>query len=386
MDIYLVGGAVRDTLLGLPVKDRDWVVVGAAPEALLAQGFVPVGKDFPVFLHPQTHEEYALARTERKVAPGYRGFVVHASPDVTLEADLSRRDLSINAMALPHSALRADGSFDPDTAALIDPFGGRHDVRHKILRHVGSAFVEDPLRILRVARLAAYLPGFALAPATKDLLRHMAQSGETAHLAAARVWQELAKGLMTQHPERLVQVLQDCGAWEQLLAGCRADAQLLCVSAKRQDPLPVRTACLLKDLALTSTATALAHWLQQRHWPKAIGELTMLMQRELPATLHSAPLQAAALVALLNRCDAFRKPDRMAQLLQISATVQHAQTGHAAPTPALLRLKHAWAVAQALPLQTLTRQAQSRGIVGPALGMHINQARVAAVQAQLPAL
>jgi tRNA nucleotidyltransferase (CCA-adding enzyme) len=201
MKIYIVGGAVRDELLGRPNADRDYVVVGATPQAMQAAGYRPVGKDFPVFLHPKTHEEYALARTERKSGHGYHGFTFHAAPDVTLEEDLARRDLTINAMAKG-----ADGE-------LIDPYCGQRDLQAKILRHVGPAFAEDPVRILRIARFAARFSDFSVAPETLALMRGMVASGEVDHLVAERVWQELAKGLMEDKPSRLFEVLRDCGAW-----------------------------------------------------------------------------------------------------------------------------------------------------------------------------
>src|SRR5574343_1342828 len=205
MNIYLVGGAVGERLLDYPVLERDWLVVGAPPEMMLAHGFRPVGKDFPVFLHPQTHEEYALARTERKTGHGYHGFAFHAAPDVTLEEDLGRRDLTINAMAKA-----ANG-------ALVDPYDGQGDLQAKILRHVGPAFAEDPVRILRLARFAARFSDFTVAPETMDLLRSMVASGEADHLVAERVWQELAKGLMEARPSRMLEVLRDCGALNRLL-------------------------------------------------------------------------------------------------------------------------------------------------------------------------
>ena len=202
---YLVGGAVRDALMGIEGSDRDWVVVGATVEQLLAQGFEAVGKDFPVFLHPVTREEHALARTERKTAPGYHGFVVHADPSVTLEDDLRRRDLTINAMARS-----ADGR-------LIDPFKGQDDVRDGVLRHVSDAFAEDPVRILRLARFAARFPRFVVAPSTLALMQDMVAQGEVKSLVAERVWQELARGLMAERPSRMFEVLRDCGALQVLL-------------------------------------------------------------------------------------------------------------------------------------------------------------------------
>ncbi|MBY0464941.1 MAG: multifunctional CCA tRNA nucleotidyl transferase/2'3'-cyclic phosphodiesterase/2'nucleotidase/phosphatase, partial [Burkholderiales bacterium] len=223
MDVYMVGGAVRDALLGLPVTERDWVVVGSTPEAMLAQGYQPVGKDFPVFLHPRTHEEYALARTERKTAPGYHGFAFHAAPDVTLEQDLARRDLTINSIATKPITTSGEANFSsnksvtPDLTRLIDPHGGLADLRAGVLRHVGDAFREDPVRILRLARFAARFPTFTVAPTTMALMRDMVQSGEVAHLVAERVWQELSRGLMADKPSRMFEVLRDCGALAVLL-------------------------------------------------------------------------------------------------------------------------------------------------------------------------
>jgi len=205
MKIYAVGGAVRDELLGLPVTDRDWVVVGATPQDMLDRGFVAVGRDFPVFLHPQTHEEYALARTERKTAPGYTGFAFHAAPGVTLEEDLVRRDLTINAMA------------KDEAGAIVDPHGGRADLAARLLRHVSPAFAEDPVRILRVARFAARFADFSVAAETMELMRGMAAAGEVDALVSERVWQELARGLMEARPSRMFEVLRECGALARLL-------------------------------------------------------------------------------------------------------------------------------------------------------------------------
>ena len=260
MEIYIVGGAVRDELLGRTVADRDYVVVGATPQAMLEKGFRPVGKDFPVFLHPATNEEYALARSERKTGRGYHGFAFHAAPDVTLDDDLARRDLTINAMA------RA-----PD-GTLVDPFHGRRDLEAGILRHVGPAFAEDPVRILRLARFAARLADFSVAPETIELMRGMVASGEVDHLVAERVWQELAKGLMEAAPSRMFEVLRQCGALTRLLPEVdalfgvpqRADYHpeidtgvhtLMVVdeSARRGYSLPVRFAALTHDLGKATT-------------------------------------------------------------------------------------------------------------------------------------
>ena len=205
MRTYRVGGAVRDALLGLPVHDEDWVVVGATPDQMIEAGFLPVGKDFPVFLHPETREEHALARTERKTGRGYHGFAFHAAPDVTLEQDLGRRDLTINAIA------------QAEDGALIDPYGGQRDLRARVLRHVTEAFREDPVRILRVARFAARFAEFSLAPETLDLMRAMVEEGEADHLVPERVWQELARGLMESRPSRMFDVLRSCGALARVL-------------------------------------------------------------------------------------------------------------------------------------------------------------------------
>jgi tRNA nucleotidyltransferase (CCA-adding enzyme) len=277
MDTYLVGGAVRDALMGLPVQDRDWVVVGATPQELVDQGFVPVGRDFPVFLHPQTHEEYALARTERNTAPGYRGFAVHAAPDVTLEEDLARRDLTINSIAVHADLTRASGIFSSKdstlaetwnaSGALVDPYGGRQDIADKVLRHVTPAFREDPVRILRLARFAARFTDFQVAPETRDLMREMVTAGDVDHLVAERVWQELSRGLMEAQPSRMFAVLRDCGALAHLLPeldrlwGVPQSAEhhpevdtgvhvmlVLDLSARMGATLAVRFACLVHDL------------------------------------------------------------------------------------------------------------------------------------------
>jgi len=229
---YVVGGAVRDELLGLPLKDRDYVVVGATPEEMVRRGFKPVGRDFPVFLHPQTKEEYALARTERKSGRGYKGFTVHAAPDVTLEDDLRRRDLTINAMAK-----------DPDSGVLIDPFHGKVDLEQKVLRHVSEAFAEDPVRILRVARFAARF-GFSVARETMALMKTMVQSGEADYLVPERVWQEFARGLGEPHPGKMFEVLEACGLADKLLDGVKPVLPLLSLAAKSNASVPVRFAVI----------------------------------------------------------------------------------------------------------------------------------------------
>ena len=341
LKLYVVGGAVRDALLGLPHTDRDWVAVGATPEELLALGYKPVGKDFPVFLHPTSGEEVALARTERKTAPGYRGFAIHAAPGVTLEDDLLRRDLTINAIA------------QAEDGTLIDPHGGRRDLAARVLRHVSDAFVEDPVRLLRTARLAARFPDFTLAPETAALLQHMVDAGEVDHLVPERVWQELARGLMAQRPSRMFDVLRGCGALARLLpevdrlwgvpqppahhpeVDTGLHLMLVLDEAARQDaPLPVRWACLCHDLGKGTTP--------REQWPRHIGhesrsaklaavlaerlrvpndcrELADVVAREHGHLHASGPLGAAALVRLFERCDALRRPERFVQVLQACA-------------------------------------------------------------------
>ncbi|MFP5391671.1 MAG: multifunctional CCA addition/repair protein [Gammaproteobacteria bacterium] len=319
MKTYIVGGAVRDELLGLPVQDRDWVVVGATPEQMLAQGFRAVGKDFPVFLHPDTQEEYALARTERKTAPGYRGFVFHTAPDVTLEEDLVRRDLTINAMARA-----GDG-------ALADPFGGQRDLAARVFRHVSPAFAEDPVRILRVARFAARFPEFTVAPDTLALMRQMVEQGEVDALVPERVWQELARGLMAARPARMLAVLRDCGALARIMPELdalwdvpKADLGAFTLrvvdhAAARDLPLAVRFAVLVHALDGVDAIDRLSRRLRV---PNDCRELAILARREQGTLSRAALLDAEAVVTLFERCDAFRKPERFADLLLATETFQ----------------------------------------------------------------
>jgi tRNA nucleotidyltransferase (CCA-adding enzyme) len=307
MKVYAVGGSVRDELLGRPVTDRDWVVVGATPAEMVARGFRPVGTDFPVFLHPETHEEYALARTERKTAPGYRGFAFHASPEVTLEDDLRRRDLTINAIARTE-----DGT-------LVDPHGGAEDLRRGILRHVSEAFAEDPVRILRVARFAARF-GFEVAPETLALMRRMVESGEADHLVPERVWQEIARGLQEPRPARLLGVLRECGALARVLPeidGLAASDGGALVAARLEASvafgLPVRFACLTVGLA-PEAVTGLC---ERINAPGECRDLAGLVARERAAAEGAGALGAEALLALLERTDAFRRPDRLERLLDV---------------------------------------------------------------------
>ena len=299
MKAYVVGGAVRDELLGLPVQDRDYVVVGAAPDEMVAQGFKPVGKDFPVFLHPQTHEEYALARTERKSGRGYKGFTVHAAPDVTLEEDLRRRDLTINAMAKD-----ADGT-------LIDPFGGRQDLAAGVLRHVSEAFAEDPVRILRVARFAARF-GFKVAEETMALMRSMVDSGEAEHLVAERVWQEFARGLGEPHPELMFEVLGRCGLAAKLLGAVKPIREILARAARAGASVPVRFAVM----AWPHQEGEVAALCERLKAPNEARELALLACRNRIALRGAALATPAALLELLKRTDAFRRPERFAELLE----------------------------------------------------------------------
>ena len=382
MQTYLVGGAVRDALLGLPVKDRDWVVVGATPEQLLAQGYLPVGRDFPVFLHPRTHEEYALARTERKTGPGYHGFVFHAAPDVSLQEDLARRDLTINAMAVAAHSLNPDGTLGADKNNIIDPWGGQADLAQRRFRHVTPAFREDPVRILRVARLAARFADFTVAPDTLVLMREMVQAGEADHLVPERVWQELATGLMEARPSRLLEVLRDCAALVRLLpqvdllwsappaglALAPRRLQVLDLTARLAAPLPTRFACLMHGLALP----------EQLPLPTACRELAELLGREQAGLQTCTELDAPGLLQLLQRCDAFRRPERLAQIALAGACLSLAEP--AAAHPAGQCLLAALAAAQSVDTATVSAQAQAAGAGGRDIGHAIYQARVAALK------
>jgi len=337
MKSYVVGGAVRDELLGLPVKDHDHVVVGATPEEMVKAGFRPVGKDFPVFLHPETQEEYALARTERKTAPGYKGFVFHTSPDVKLEDDLVRRDLTINAIARAE-----DGT-------LTDPFNGQQDLKDRIFRHVSDAFAEDQVRILRLARFAARFPEFTVAPETNELMRHMVDQGEVDALVPERVWQEISRGLMEQKPSRMLEVLRGCGALAHIIPeldrlwGVPQPAQwhpevdtgihmeqVVDYAASQNYELPVRFAALMHDLGKAVT--------RPEKWPEHYGhegegvdlvqqvckrlrvptdcrDLAVMAAREHGNVGRALELRPRSIVSLLERCDGFRKPERFTQLL-----------------------------------------------------------------------
>jgi len=299
---YVVGGAVRDDLLGLPVADRDWVVVGATPEDMAREGFRPVGKDFPVFLHPRTHEEYALARTERKSGRGYKGFTVYATPDVSLEDDLKRRDLTINAMA------------KDEEGRLVDPYGGEKDLREGVLRHVSEAFEEDPVRILRVARFVARF-GFRIAPETEALMRRMVELGEADHLVAERVWQEFSRGLMEKHPARMLEVLERCGLAARLLPGLKADCAALERAAQAGAPSAVRFAVLTWELA----PEAIEALCERLRAPNEERELAAAASRCRPLLGALVPED---LLELLKRGDAIRRRERFGLLLQAAQLAQ----------------------------------------------------------------
>jgi tRNA nucleotidyltransferase (CCA-adding enzyme) len=400
MKIYAVGGAVRDELLGLAVKDRDWVVVGATPEDMLERGFVPVGRDFPVFLHPGSHEEYALARTERKTAPGYAGFAFHAAPGVTLEQDLVRRDLTINAMARD------------EAGAIVDPHGGRADLAARVLRHVSPAFAEDPVRILRVARFAARFADFSIAPETLALMRSMVAAGEVDALVAERVWQELARGLMEERPSRLFEVLRECGALRRLLPELaalwgvpqRADyhpeidtgvhvMMVIDMAARLGAALPARFAALMHDLGkgLTPVDILPRH---HGHEAKSVTLLEAICERlrvpadcrdvaRLVARFHGdmhrvAELRAETVLSLLERCDALRRPERFDLVLLACEADYRGRLGWEArdyPQAA------AWRTALAA-LRAVDAGAIAAATVDPqAIADNIRAARVAALRA-----
>ena len=399
MRTYIVGGAVRDRLLGLPVADRDHVVVGATPDDMVALGYQPVGKDFPVFLHPGSHEEYALARTERKSGHGYKGFKVYAAPEVTLEEDLRRRDLTINAMA------------EDETGALVDPYGGQRDLAARIFRHVSEAFAEDPVRILRVARFAARFTDFAVAPETSALMRQMVDNGEVDALVPERVWQEVARGLMEAQPSRMFRVLRDCGALARLfpeidrLFGVpqphehhpevdTGDHVMLVIdwAARQGMSLPVRFAALTHDLGKGDTPPEL--------WPKHHGhearsaervrvlcerirvpadcrDLAIAVAREHGLVHRTLELRPGTLVELLERVDAFRRPERFEDFLLACECDFRGRPGFEdTPFPESGYLRQALRAAQAIDAAAVARSVEPAHIRDA-----IFQARAAAVAA-----
>ena len=406
MQTYRVGGAVRDALLGLPVRDHDWVVVGATPHEMITSGYLPVGRDFPVFLHPGTREEYALARTERKTGPGYHGFVVHADRGVTLEDDLLRRDLTINAIAQDE-----DGN-------VIDPHGGRRDLAAKVLRHVSPAFAEDPVRILRLARFAARFADFAVAAETEALMREMVSAGEVDTLVPERVWQELSRGLMEKTPSRMFDVLRRAGALARVLPEVdrlfgvpqRAEyhpevdtgvhlMMVLDMAARLEASLPVRYACLGHDLGKGTTpaeilpkhirheerSVQLVREMSERlRVDNACRSLALLVAREHGNVHRSGEFGAAAIVRLLERADALRRPERFADLLLACECDARGRLGREdAPYPPRERLAAALAVVAAVDATAIAADAEARGLTGPAIGAAIHAARVHAVEAML---
>jgi tRNA nucleotidyltransferase (CCA-adding enzyme) len=402
MRVYLVGGAVRDRLLGLPVRERDWVVVGAQPQELERAGYQPVGREFPVFLHPQTHEEYALARLERKVAPGYRGFSTQFSPDVTLEEDLKRRDLTINAMA------------ESDSGELIDPFGGQADLAARVLRHVSEAFVEDPVRILRVARFAARYAslGFRIAEETMQLMRRMTEAGEVSALVAERVWQETERALGEARPEVFFETLRVCGALAVIFPEIDAlhgvpqpprwhpeiDTGVHVMLALRYAAglgasNAVRFAALTHDLGKSRTP--------RERWPSHHGheeagvplieglcdrlkvptgyrELAILAARQHTLVHRAGELKPLTVLGLLESSDAFRRPERFAELLLACEADARGRTGRETePYPQASYLKAALAAAAAVSVP----EEERRGLAGPAIGEELRRRRLAALTA-----
>jgi tRNA nucleotidyltransferase (CCA-adding enzyme) len=416
MGVFVVGGAVRDALMGQRVNDRDWVVVGSTPEAMSAKGYVPVGKDFPVFLHPQTREEYALARTERKTARGYKGFAVQANPSVTLEEDLARRDLTVNAMAVPEALAHAA----PEAWAgqIVDPYGGQADLYNQVLRHVTEAFAEDPVRVLRVARFAARFANFSVADETMALMRQMVEDGEVDHLVPERVWQELAKGLMSAKPSRMFEVLRECGAIKVLLPELErlwgvpqrpeyhpeidTGVHIMLVmdmAARLNMPLPVRVACLMHDLGKgTTPADVLPRHLghegrsvkllqkvcERLRVPTDCKELAEVVAREHGNIHRSGELGPEALMRLLDRCDAIRQPERFARVLQACECDARGRLGFAdMPYPQAERLLKAQQAALSVETAPIAQAAAAQGLKGPQIGEQISKARIKAVSASL---
>lgn len=401
MRVYLVGGAVRDRLLGLEAKDRDYVVVGSTPQEMAALGFKPVGADFPVFLHPQTKEQYALARTERKTGTGYKGFTVYSAPDVTLEDDLRRRDLTINAMA------------QADDGTLIDPFGGAEDLRNGLLRHVSPAFAEDPVRILRVARFAARYAkwGFHVAHSTNALMRHMVETGEVDALVPERVWMELEGALAEDRPSAFFKVLRGCGALDRLFPEIASlfgvpqpeqhhpeidtgvHAMLVLDAAARLSPdSRVRFAALMHDLGKGLTpreewprhigheeagADLIRGFCQRLRAPNDYRDLAVLVARYHGRCHRAAELTPATLLETLEAIDAFRRPDRVELFLLACEADSRGRPGFEdRPYPQADRVRQAFAAARAV----VAADVIDAGAKGAALGERIRQQRIDAIR------
>lgn len=371
MQIYKVGGAVRDRLLGLPVSDVDWLVVGATVEQMQALGYRPVGADFPVFIHPKTGEEYALARTERKSGRGYGGFTFHASPEVTLEEDLIRRDLTINAMA------------EDLQGNLYDPYNGQSDLEQRILRHVSPAFAEDPLRVLRVARFAARYAalGFTVAAQTLELMRQITESGELQALTAERSWKEIERALMEDQPQVFIEVLRACGALKELLPeldslfatpGERGQATLavLAHAAAHEQPLQVRWACLTHDLGAAIKAVG-----QRFKAPRECQELACLVGEWQHHYQQAAALDASTLLNILQKFDVYRRPQRLEDFIAVCEMIAHGHSLHDCSQSAYLR--GAAAAAKAVEVKDLVQQ----GLTGQALGEAVKAQRLSALEA-----
>ena len=402
MEVYLVGGAVRDRLLGRPVHERDWVVVGARPEQLERQGYLPVGREFPVFLHPTTREEYALARLERKVAPGYRGFTTEFSPEVTLQEDLRRRDLTVNAMA------------ESAAGEIIDPYGGQRDLQARLLRHVSAAFVEDPVRVLRVARFAArYAPlGFRVAPETLALMHDMSESGELGALVPERVWQETERALGEPQPEVFFETLRECGALRVIFPEVAAlygvpqpakwhpeiDTGVHVMLALRWAAdaglsVPARFAVLMHDLG--KACTAAERWPSHHgheeagvplieaacarlRVPNAYRELAVLTARYHAHVHRAEQLRPSTVLQVLEATDALRRPERFEDLLRACEADARGRAGlQATPYPQAEYLRRARAAAAAVVLGSEER----RGLAGPAIGEKIRARRLEAIGA-----
>ena len=396
--VYCVGGAVRDGLLGLQVQDHDWVVVGATPEQMEKLGYRPVGKDFPVFLHPDTHEEYALARTERKTSLGYKGFAVYAAPDVTLEQDLSRRDFTVNAIA------------QAEDGGLIDPYNGISDLRAGVLRHVSAAFSEDPVRILRAARFVARF-GFSIAPETLELMRNMVASGEVDALVAERVWQELARGLMEKNPSKFITTLRDCGALKKVLPEVDAlfgvpqppqyhpeidcgihTMMVLDDAAQHQYALEVRFAALMHDLGKATTpkdilprhighearsVDLLRALCDRLRVPGECRDLGLLVARYHGDIHRARDLRPDTIVRLFQNCDAWRKPERFEQILQACSSDARGRTGHEQDDyPQAHFLKSMLLAAQKVEAGKIAQQCEDKNLIAE----RIKEARIVAVE------
>lgn len=412
MKTYLVGGSVRDEILGLPVTDHDYVVVGVSPEEMVRLGFRPVGKDFPVFLHPQSQEQYALARTERKVSRGYKGFEVYASPEVTLQEDLARRDLTINAIA------------KDEHGNIIDPFGGVADLEAGVLRHIGPAFIEDPVRVLRTARFAARF-GFHIAPETLALMNEMVHNGEVDALVQERVWQEFARGLMERHPSRMFYALRECGALTRImpevdaLFGVPQPPQyhpeidtgvhvmmVIDYAASRNYSLAVRFAALTHDLGKGTTPP--------EEWPRHIGHearsvklvqglcerinppnemrnLALLVARYHGDVHRAAELRPATIANLLQGVDAYRKAERFEEFLQACSCDFHGRPGYAErPYPQADRLREAFHAARSVDAGAIAKEL-ARSVSDPsrlpvAINTRVSDTRIAEIRNRLESL